>query len=134
MRVANSQMHRRSGKMESVSKAIAHLGIRGLKNILMGLVGRQIFVSHDPRMNSTLLVLKTRDGHCDVARDVAGICGCRDVEPAYMWTSPGISGVGVAVYLLGSNADCLFEKQWTGSIMITGWPSSRNSISRVRDY
>ena len=46
MRVANSQMHRRSGKMESVSKAIAHLGIRGLKNILMGLVGRQIFVSH----------------------------------------------------------------------------------------
>ena len=75
MRVANSQMHRRSGKMESVSKAIAHLGIRGLKNILMGLVGRQIFVSHDPRMNSTLASMwEHAMATAMLSRNVAGIC------------------------------------------------------------
>ncbi len=102
MRVANSQMHRRSGKMESVSKAIAHLGIRGLKNILMGLVGRQIFVSHDPRMNSTLASMwEHAMATAMLSRNVAGICGCRDVEPAYVaGLLHDIGKVVVAIYLL----------------------------------
>ena len=89
--------------MESVSKAIAHLGIRGLKNILMGLVGRQIFVSHDPRMNSTLASMagNMRWPPVMLSRNVAGICGCRDVEPAYVaGLLHDIGKVVVAVYLL----------------------------------
>ena len=102
LKVANSALHRRSGKIESFTKAVAHLGFRNLKNVLMTAISRQIFVSHDPRINSTLQALIE---HCQavalLSRNVAGISGCRDSEPAYIaGILHDVGKLVVAAYLL----------------------------------
>ena len=85
MKVSNSALNRRSGKLESLTKAVGHLGFRSIKNILLTSVSRQIFVSHDPRVNSTITAMWEHSLAVGLlARNVAGIFGCRDVAPAFI--------------------------------------------------
>ena len=102
MKVSNSALHRRSGKMESLTKAINHLGFRSIKNVLLTSISRQIFVSHDPRINSTISALWEHSLAVGLlARNVAGISGCRDVEPAYIaGLLHDVGKIVVAAYLL----------------------------------
>ena len=113
--------------MESLTKAINHLGFRSIKNVLLTNISRQIFVSHDPRINSTISALWEHSAVGLLARNVAGISGCRDVEPAYIaGLLHDVGKIVVAAYLLSSNEACPSERPWTGLISITGSESLRN--------
>ncbi|MEE2962187.1 MAG: HDOD domain-containing protein [Myxococcota bacterium] len=102
MKVSNSSMNRRSGKQESMSKAVSQIGFRSLKNILLTAISRQIFVSHDPRINATITAIYEHSLAVGLlARNVAGISGCRDVEPAFVaGLLHDIGKIVVAAYLL----------------------------------
>ena len=102
LKTANSALHRRSGKMESLQKALNHLGMRNMKNLLLTAISRQVFVSHEPRINASMQAMVE---HCQavalLARNVAGISGCRDSEPAYIAGLLHDTGkLVVAAYLL----------------------------------
>lgn len=102
LKEANSESNLASGKIESFSKAASHLGLESLKTLLTTTISRTFFVSHDPRINSTVQALAD---HCQavalLARNVAVLSGCRESEPAYVaGLLHDIGKLVVASYLL----------------------------------
>ena len=102
LQVANSALHRRSGKIESFSQAVEHLGFRNIKNLLTTTISRTIFISHDTHINNALNGIIE---HCQavaiLARNVAGIAGAPDTEPSYVaGLLHDIGKLVTAVYLL----------------------------------
>ena len=102
LQVANNAVHRRSGKIESFSQAIEHLGLENIKSLLTTAISRTIFVSHDTHINNALGGLIS---HCQsvavLARNVAGIAGATDTEPSYVaGLLHDIGKLVTAVYLL----------------------------------
>ncbi len=102
LRVANSALHRRSSQIESLQKAVTHIGTRSLKQVLITAASRQVFVSHDRRINNALAGLWEHSvAVAFLARNVSGIAGSRDAEGAYL--AGLLHDVGkavVAIYLL----------------------------------
>ncbi|MED5464388.1 MAG: HDOD domain-containing protein [Myxococcota bacterium] len=85
IKMTNSALHRRSGKIDSFAQAVEHLGFRNIKNVVMNAISRTIFISHDARINSTVQgMIEHSQAVALLSRNVAGISGQVDAEPAYV--------------------------------------------------
>lgn len=111
LRIANSPLYRGSSDATSLPQAVVRIGIRPVKNALRTAVAQQIFSSRIPGINESLKGLWNHAlTVATVARDLYGISGAKDSDPAYLTGLLHDVGKGVvAAYLLD------FEKGSAGT-------------------
>lgn len=102
LKVSNSALHRRSAQIETIPKAITHLGNRALKQALLSASARHVFVANERRINHAVAGLWEHSvAVAFLSRNVAGIAGCGDGDAAFLaGLLHDIGKIVVAIYLL----------------------------------
>jgi putative nucleotidyltransferase with HDIG domain len=85
LKQANSPLYGGSQEITSLNQALSRMGIRAVVNVLRTSVARTIFMSRRPEVQKVFQVLWNHSlAVAHMARDVLGIAGARDADPAYL--------------------------------------------------
>ena len=85
LKQANSPLYGGSMEIKSLNQALSRMGIRAVVNVLRTAVVRTIFMSRRPEVQKVFQVMWNHSlAVAHIARDVLGIAGAKDADPAYL--------------------------------------------------